>query len=120
MTDTDAATIAALLEELLEELKEVDSAAYDRITSIEFEVRSLNIYEDETAQDIIQGCIQRAIAARPDNWIMSMWTCPAGWQAMIRRGRRGYTDPEYMHIGEDDTPAAAILAAYIEAKRASR
>jgi len=38
--------------------------------------------------------------------------------AMIRRGPRGYTDPEYMHIGEGDTPAAAILAAYIEAVRA--
>ena len=108
---------------LLEELREVDP---ETMTAINFYSKGLQGFDIDTnpnrlvKEDIIQGCIQRAIAAHPDHWILSMWTYPAGWQVMIRRGHKGYTDPEYMHIGEDDTPAAALLAAYIEAVRAMR
>ena len=105
---------------LLEELWEVDFETWKDIrfllsNSMMFpEPREIPL-EQHIYHDIIQGCIQRAIAARPDHWIISQWMSQDKWQAMIRRGPRGYTDPEYMHIGEGDTPAAAILAAYIEA-----
>ncbi len=114
MTDT---TTPALLGELLE----VDP---ETMTAINFYSKGLQGFDIDTnpnklvKEDIIQGCIQRAIAARPDHWIISQWMSQDKWQAMIRRGPRGYTDPEYMHIGEGDTPADAILAAYIEAVRA--
>lgn len=118
MSDT---TIPALLEEL----REVDEAAWDKIQyGVVFgegldECRvPYEPMEVQMAHDHLQGCIQRAIAARPDHWIISQWMSQDKWQAMIRRGPRGYIDPEYMHIGEGDTPAAAILAAYIEAVRA--
>lgn len=119
---TDAAIAA-----LLEELREVDETTWEKIqygvvfgkgldeSRVPYE--SLGV---QMAHDHLQGCIQRAIAARPDHWIISQWMSQDKWQAMIRRGPRGYTDPEYMHIGEGDTPAAAILAAYIEAVRAMR
>jgi hypothetical protein len=116
MTD---ATIAALLEEL----REVDP---ETMTAINFYSKGLQGFDIDTnpnklvKEDIIQGCIQRATTARPDHWIISQWMSQDKWRATIRRGPRGYTDPEYMHIGEGDTPAAAILAAYIGAKRASR
>ena len=108
---------------LLEELREVD---FDAWKDIRFLLGNVGMdngpreipLEQHIYQDLIQGCIQRAIAARPDHWIISQWMSQDKWQAMIRRGPRGYTDTEYMHIGEGDTPAAAILAAYIEAVRA--
>ena len=113
MTDTDAATITALLEEL----KEVDFETWNTIT---IRCRFIETsYATEFGQDFIQGCIQRAIAAHPD-WIMFQWRRAGKWRTSIRRGLSGYSDPEYMHIVENDTPAAAILAAYIEAKRAMR
>lgn len=108
---------------LLEELWEVDFETWKDIrflllnSTMFSEPREIPL-EQHIYHDIIQGCIQRAIAARPDHWIISQWMSQDKWQAMIRRGPRGYTDPEYMHIGEGDTPAAAILAAYIEAVRA--
>ena len=115
MTNTDAANIASHLEELWE----VDFETWKDIVFLLMfhEPREIPL-EQHIYHDIIQGCIQRAIAARPDKWIMSMWSRPNEWQAMIRRGSKGYIDPEYMHIGAGDTPAAAILAAYIEAVRA--
>ena len=103
---------------LLEELREVDLETY--VCFLRLKSASRGEIQDIEAMelidhDIIQDCIQRA---RPDHWIISQWMSQDKWQAMIRRGPRGYTDPEYMHIGEGDTPAAAILAAYIEAVRA--
>jgi len=121
MTNTDAATFTTLLEEMWEvDFETWKDIRFLLLNSMMFsEPREIPL-EQHIYHDIIQGCIQRAIAAHPDHWILSMWTCPAGWQVMIRRGQKGYTDPEYMHIVENDTPAAAILAAYIEAKRAMR
>ena len=108
---------------LLEELREVEPLLWEKITYLDQGDRVIKFaYQvlDDFALDHLQGCIQRAIAARPDHWIISQWMSQDKWQAMIRRGPRGYTDPEYMHIGEGDTPTAAILAAYIEAVRAMR
>ena len=107
---------------LLEELREVDLETYVRF--LRLKSASLGEIQDIEAtelidHDIIQGCIQRAIAAHPD-WIMFQWRRAGKWRTSIRRGLSGYSDPEYMHIVENDTPAAAILAAYIEAKRAMR
>ena len=103
---------------LLEELREVDADTYREIQKRLLHYMIAPQMDAPIVLDHIQGCIQRAIAARPDHWIISQWMSQDKWQAMIRRGPRGYTDPEYMHIGEGDTPAAAILAAYIEAMRA--
>lgn len=102
----------------LEELREVDADTYREIQKRLLHYMIAPQMDAPIVLDHIQGCIQRAIAARPDKWIMSMWSRPDEWQAMIRRGSKGYIDPEYMHIGAGDTPAAAILAAYIEAVRA--
>ncbi len=114
-----ATTITALLGEL----REVDFEAWK---DVKFLLSNFMIWEprdipleQNAYQDIIQGCIQRAIAAHPD-WIMFQWRRAGKWRTSIRRGLSGYSDPEYMHIVENDTPAAAILAAYIEAKRAMR
>ena len=110
---------------LLEELREVDFETWKGIrfllsNSMMFpEPREIPL-EQHIYHDLIQGCSQRATTARPDHWIISQWMSQDKWRATIRRGPRGYTDPEYMHIGEGDTPAAAILAAYIGAKRASK
>ena len=107
---------------LLEELREVDFETWKDIrfllsNSMMFhEPREIPL-EQHIYHDIIQGCIQRAIAAHPD-WIMFQWRRAGKWRTSIRRGLSGYSDPEYMHIVENDTPAAAILAAYIEAVRA--
>ena len=109
---------------LLEELREVD---FDAWKDIRFLLGNVGMdngpreipLEQHIYQDLIQGCIQRAIAAHPD-WIMFQWRRAGKWRTSIRRGLSGYSDPEYMHIVENDTPAAAILAAYIEAKRATR
>ena len=113
------ATITALMEEL----REVDFATWKDIRFLLGNVGMDNgpreiPLEQHIYQDLILGCILRAIAERPDHWIISQWMSQDKWQAMIRCGPRGYTDPEYMHIGEGDIPAAAILAAYIEAVRA--
>ena len=105
---------------LLGELREVDADTYREIQKRLLHYMIAPQMDAPIVLDHIQGCIQRAIAARPDHWIISQWMSQDKWQAMIRRGPRGYTDPEYMHIGEGDTPAAAILAAYIEAVRASK
>ena len=107
---------------LLEELWEVDFETY--VCFLRLKSASRGEIQDIEAMelidhDIIQGCIQRAIAAHPD-WIMFQWRRAGKWRTSIRRGLSGYSDPEYMHIVENDTPAAAILAAYIEAKRAMR
>ena len=111
MSDT---TITTLMKELLEVDEKTWNVIYLRIMRI-----SGIMPEDDEGQDIIHGCIQRAIAAHPD-WIMFQWRRAGKWRTSIRRGLSGYSDPEYMHIVENDTPAAAILAAYIEAVRASK
>ena len=120
MSDPAITTITALLEELQEADFEVwKDIRFLLANAMMFpEPRDIPL-EQHIYQDLIQGCIQRAIAAHPD-WIMFQWRRAGKWRTSIRRGLSGYSDPEYMHIVENDTPAAAILAAYIEAVRASK
>lgn len=124
MTDTDAATIAALLGEL----REVDEETFILLDDIDSMInwKAPNAPEghrhplDELVlNSVVQGCIQRAIEAR-------------GWEYVVsydREARQPYGQIgipisnvriEYQHRNYADTPAAAILAAYIEAVRASK
>ena len=108
---------------LLEELWEVDFETWKDImfllsNSTMFpEPREIPL-EQHIYHDIIQGCIQRAIAAR-------------GWEYQVAYnphigpdGRHGQayiwplSEVTKCYESEEDTLAAAILAAYIEAKRA--
>ena len=95
---------------LLERLKKVDPETYDVIG---YGMQSVDI---ELEEDIIQGCIQRAIVEK-------------GWKYVVSndRARQPYGQigipisnvrTEYQHRNYADSPAAAILAAYIEAVRA--
>ena len=115
MSDTAITTITTLLEEL----QEVDFEVWKDIrflaanTMVFPEPRDIPL-EQHIYQDLIQGCIQRAIAAKN------------GWN--FKQGLRR-TDGMYWAIVDSgypgkrifaDTPAAAILAAYVAAKRASK
>ena len=110
---------------LLEELREVD---FDAWKDIRFLLGNVGMdngpreipLEQHIYQDLIQGCIQRAIQAR-DDLIVSLWTeehKDNSWTALIRIMPGGYTDMNKVHIAEADTPAAAILAAYVAALEA--
>lgn len=106
---------------LLEELWEVDFETY--VCFLRLKSASRGEIQDIEAMelidhDIIQGCIQRAIAAR-------------GWEYQVAYnphigpdGRHGQayiwplSEVTKCYESEEDTPAAAILAAYIEAVRA--
>ena len=108
MNDTDAATFTALLGEL----REVDFETWKDIrfllsNSMMFpEPREIPL-EQHIYHDIIQGCIQRA--CEHQKWIWHHGHGPEmGYVATVNHG----------NIIKGDTPAAAILAAYIEAVRA--
>lgn len=117
MSDT---TVPALLEELWE----VDFETWKDImflisNSMMFnEPREIPL-EQHIYHDIIQGCIQRAIAARG-------WEYQIAYQPIKSDDRRAQAyiwPPDEIlkcYESEADTPAAAILAAYIETKRAMR
>lgn len=121
MTNTDAATIASHLEEL----REVD---FDAWKDIRFLLGNVGMdngpreipLEQHIYHDIIQGCIQRAIAGRIETGAFAGYMLLydlMGCEATITMGK----EHDYDDIEERaDTPAAAILAAYIEAKRAMR
>ena len=113
MTDTIAA--------LLEELKEVD---FETWKDIKFLLSNMMLWPEPNQQpleqnayrDIIQGCIQRAIAAKGGDWRVESWNFPKG--LFHRAEIIGWKGGEYKQ--DAFTPAAAILAAYVQAKRASR
>lgn len=77
---------------LLEELRKVDEETWNAIYIHIMRIRGI-MPEDDEGQDIIQGCIQRACIPYPPG--------------------------EMIANKSADTPAAAILAAYIAAVRAS-
>ena len=117
--DTDAATITALLEEL----KEVD---FETWKDVKFLLSNFMIWEprdipleQNAYQDIIQGCIQRAIAVH--KWGMTL-VCHAEWEEGSRHICQIRLPGPFPldFYGTAYTPAAAILAAYIEAVRAMR
>ena len=119
MNDTDAATFTTLLGKLWE----VDFEAWKDIrflllNSMMFsEPREIPL-EQHIYHDIIQGCIQRVIAGRIETGAFAGYMLLydlMGCEATITMGK----EHDHDDIEERaDTPAAAILAAYIEAVRA--
>ena len=121
MSDTDAATFTTLLGELWE----VDFEAWK---DIKFMLLNNMMFpephdiplEQHIYQDLIQGCIQRAIAGRIETGAFAGYMLLydlMGCEATITMGK----EHDYDDIEERaDTPTAAILAAYIEAVRASK
>ena len=117
----------ANIPDLLEELREVDETTWAKIQYGVVFGKGLDEsrvpYESmgvQMAHDHLQGCIQRAIAAR-------------GWEYQVAynphigpddRHGQAYIWPlgevTKCYESEEDTPAVAILAAYIEAVRASK
>lgn len=100
---------------LLEELRVVDEETWNAIYIRIMAIRGI-MPADDDGQDIIQGCIQRAIAA--NEWQLTQlslvrWFRPCPYQAAIRT-----TPNENWISGFGETPATAILAAYIAAKKA--
>ena len=106
---------------LLEELWEVDFDAWKDIMFLLMfhEPREIPL-EQHIYHDIIQGCIQRAIAGRIETGAFAGYMLLydlMGCEATITMGK----EHDYDDIEERaDTPTAAILAAYIEAVRASK
>jgi hypothetical protein len=94
------------MKELLEELKKIDPDFYDEIA------RGLEQVDIEYEEDIVQGCVQRAIAA-------------GGWTYQVSRTFQGTSYGKIITQNEDgtkwfhpgDSPAKAILSAYLSAIR---
>ena len=108
---------------LLEELREVEPLLWEKITYLDQGDRVIKFaYQvlDDFALDHLQGCIQRAIAGRIETGAFAGYMLLydlMGCEATITMGK----EHDYDDIEERaDTPAAAILAAYIEAVRAMR
>lgn len=101
---------------LMKELREVDQQTYSKISKTIRHYEIAPHLDAPIIQDHILGCILRAIAA--NNWqltqlAMANWHRPYPNQAAIKKAPN-----ENWISGFGDTPAVAILAAYIEAKRA--
>ena len=69
--------------------------------------------ERDVALAWLQGCIQRACEKR-ECWEVSVWWKDNKWVALIRLPG-GYTNINQMFAEESDSPAEALLAAYIAA-----
>ena len=100
---------------LLEELRKVDLETYVRF--LRLKNASLGEIQDIEAtelidHDIIQGCIQRAIAENGWSYQQILYQNPTIYEAYLIGHRE--------KIRRANTPAAAILATYIEAVRASK
>ena len=100
---------------LLEELREVDLETY--VCFLRLKSASRGEIQDIEAMelidhDIIQGCIQRAIAEKGWSYQQILYQNPTIYEAYLIGHRET--------IRRANTPAAAILAAYIEAVRATR
>lgn len=122
MSDT---TIPALLEEL----REVDADTYREIQKRLLHYMIAPQMDAPIVLDHIQGCIQRATAAKPGWSLISNQynfggNRPVVFQAaiLIKRYVNGEELKEPVSIlrQEKESLAAAILAAYIEAVRASK
>lgn len=101
------------MKELFEKLKKLDSETWD---AIDFAIDIPDEeFESEFSQDSIEGCIQRAIMQR----IPQGWACQQGcgnesvyrWAYIFRKGHKEV-------LGEADTPAKALLIAYVKALEA--
>ena len=105
MSDT---TIPALLEEL----REVDADTYREIQKRLLHYMIAPQMDAPIVLDHIQGCIQRAIAEKGWSYQQILYQNPTIYEAYLIGHRET--------IRRASTPSAAILAAYIEAKRATR
>lgn len=105
--------LTPILEDLrgvdFETWKDVKFALVNACLSIDSPGRTL--IEESTRSDIIQGCIQRAIAARDWSYKQGLRRTDGMYWAIVDRsgcpGKRIFTA----------IPTAAILAAYIAAKK---
>lgn len=108
---------------LLEELKEVEPLLWDKITYLDQGDRAIKFaYQvlDDFALDHLQGCIQRAIeATRSEDFLRDLF-----WEIeMIEKDEYEASIYDRENLLADvvaPSPAAAILAAYVQAKRASK
>ena len=105
---------------LLGELREVDADTYREIQKRLLHYMIAPQMDAPIVLDHIQGCIQRVIAARGWMPIISLH-----WVGIERKIPVWYVDIRdhenfTIKSHQADTPAAAILAAYIEAVRAMR
>lgn len=110
---------------LLDELEKLDPATYVKI--VDMGVVGNSTHPDQIWMDeaITQKAVQDAIVEIKNDrgepiWFVSIWLHFDRWEAVIRRGPAGYTDPNFAHMGEGCTPSAAILAAYVAARKAMR
>ena len=98
---------------LLGELREVDLETYVRFLRLKSagrgEIQDIEAMES-IDHDIIQGCIQRAIAENGWSYQQILYQNPTIYEA--------YLIGHHETIRRANTPAAAILATYIEAVRA--
>jgi hypothetical protein len=99
------------LKDMLEKLRELDDNLYTKITDI---IWNLDSYGSPYENDIIQGEIQRAIEAQ--GWDVTTWFKDNKWTTLIRLPG-GYIDLSKCFGEEANSPASAILAAYLEALR---
>jgi hypothetical protein len=108
------------MRKLLEELKKIDPACYEEIA------RGLEQVDIEYEEDIIQGACQRAVAARGWGHESGMYGIGFGTEEgefrWIQTGweyRAFVLDPHSHPIASSrgDTPATAILSAYLSAIR---
>ena len=111
MTNTDAATFTTLLEELWEvDFETWKDIKFMLLNSMMFQEPRVIPLEQHIYHDIIQGCIQLAIAEKGWSYQQILYQNPTIYEAYLIGHRE--------KIRRANTPAAAILAAYIEAVRA--
>ncbi len=116
-----------MISENLELLKKLDSSLYDEIT---LRVELISWYRPRNQLlDHLQGCLQRAIVAK--GWVFEIegkvgidGVCPpkAGYIADVYELDKGYDGDHFsprhkclLNESVADSPADALLAAYIEA-----
>jgi len=115
------------ISELLDRLKVADPGTYETAQLYTREVAEC----DARYQDIVQGCIQRAIAVR--GWVFDIegkigfdsYPPSAGYVASISELGAGYDgdyyNPRHQYCiceSRGDTPSEAILASYLAALEA--
>ena len=106
-------TLAALLDEL----KEVDGDLWQEISD-----RTFSMYDDVMINAIVQGCIQRAIERRVDYRVEKGHET---WGMILEMGRDGpeawiWGSNGVERSGYGDSPAEALLAAYIAAAKGEK
>jgi len=104
------------MRELLEELYEMDYKTYEEIYNT---LRHFEISPDRggaIVNDLIQGCIQRAIAARGWAWMTKLhFSCTYNAEIYWKTGKTWKNHGGIAHFG--DSPAKAILSVYLAAIR---